>query len=151
MTATNHALTGAIIGLAVGQPLIAVPAAFASHFVCDALPHYGSADPKGVLRTKGFRDYLLTEATLCLLLVVVLCLTRPEHWMLGAVCAFLAASPDFLWINRYIKLRDGREWHPNVFSRFAIRIQWFQKPVGAVFEVIWFIAAVTVLSRLISR
>jgi hypothetical protein len=32
---------GAIIALAISQPLIALPLAFVSHFVLDALPHYG--------------------------------------------------------------------------------------------------------------
>ena len=33
MRATNHALTGAIIGLTVQNPWVALPAAFLSHFV----------------------------------------------------------------------------------------------------------------------
>ncbi len=149
MTATNHALTGAIIGLAVGQPLIAVPAAFASHFVCDALPHYGSAKPEKTIKTAGFRNYLITDASLCFLLVLILALTRPEYWLLAAFCAFLAASPDFFWINKYVTIRAGRTWHPNAFSRFAVGIQWFQRPVGAVVEAAWFIAAVAILTAFI--
>ena len=45
MTATNHALTGAIIGLVIGEPVLAIALAFASHFICDALPPVGSQDP----------------------------------------------------------------------------------------------------------
>lgn len=65
MTATNHALTGAAIGLLVGEPLIAVPAAIASHFICDALPHYGRVGPDSkTIGSKGFRNYLLSDAAL---------------------------------------------------------------------------------------
>jgi hypothetical protein len=145
MTATNHALTGAIIGLAVGQPAIAVPAAFASHFVCDALPHYGSAKPDKTIRSAGFRNYLVVEALLCFLVVLILAIARPPHWQLASLCAFLAASPDFFWINKYMTIRAGRTWHPNAFSRFAVGIQWFQRPIGAVVEAAWFIAAVAIL------
>lgn len=146
MTATNHALTGAIIGLVAGNPLVAVPGAFVSHFVCDALPHYGSAEPaKKVVKTDGFRNYLLVEAAVCGLLVLVLALTQPAHWWLAAICAFIAASPDFFWINKYRVMRAGRTWHPNAFSRFARDIQWFQRPIGAVVEVAWFIAALIIL------
>lgn len=147
MTATNHALTGAIIGLAVGNPAIAIPAAFVSHFVCDALPHYGSAEPAPkLLKTNGFRNYLLVEAALCGLLVVTLALARPAHWWVAAICAFAAASPDFFWINKYLTMRAGRVWHPNRFSRFARDIQWFQRPLGAVVEAVWFAAAIAILA-----
>lgn len=149
MTATNHALTGAIIGLAVGQPAIAVPAAFASHFICDALPHYGSAQPNKALKTAGFRNYLVADASLCFLLVLILAFTRPPYWQLASLCAFLAASPDFFWINKYVTVRAGRAWKPNAFSRFAVGIQWFQRPIGAAVEVAWFIAAIIVLAAFI--
>lgn len=152
MTATNHALTGTVIGLAVGQPIIALPAAFLSHFLCDALPHYGSSKPpEKVLKTSGFRNYLATDAGLCGLIVLTLAVTRPEHWLLAAFCAFAAASPDFLWINKYVKLRSGREWRPNLFSRFAGRIQWFQRPIGAVFEVVWAAAAIIIIASFIRK
>ena len=38
---TNHMVTGAVIALVVKQPALALPLAFLSHFVLDALPHYG--------------------------------------------------------------------------------------------------------------
>jgi hypothetical protein len=150
MTATNHALTGAVIGLAVGQPLIALPVAFLSHFVCDALPHYASADPpEKVLKTGRFRDYLIVEATLCALIVLILAITRPDNWLLASFCAFLAASPDFFWINRYMKTRAGLTWRPNLFSRLALGIQWFAKPIGAAFEAAWAAAAIIIIAMFI--
>ena len=146
MTATNHALTGAVIGLVIGQPWIAVPAAIVSHFVCDTLPHAGSQERNDkVIRTKLFRNYLLTDGGLCVALVGVLALFRPEHWFLAAVCAFLATSPDLLWINRYLKARAGRSWKPGAYSKFARDIQWFQRPIGAVVEITWFAAALIIL------
>lgn len=145
MTATNHALTGAIIGLVVGQPLIALPAAVASHFVCDALPHFGSNTPQKIIKTTGFRNYLIMEVGLCFLLVLLLALLQPQHWLLAAVCAFLAASPDLLWINKYLKARRGEPWKPSSFAKFAGGIQWFQRPIGAVVEVAWFVAAIIIL------
>lgn len=146
MTATNHALTGAVIGLVVGQPLIAVPAALVSHFVCDALPHYKFNLPDSVLlRTKGFRDYLIVDASLCVLLVALLALFHPQHWLLAAVCAFIATSPDLLWINKYLKTRRGQHWKRSAIHKFAGGIQWFQRPIGILVEVAWFVAAVIIL------
>ena len=47
MTITNHLLAGSLIGLTVAQPALAIALAFASHFVMDALPHFGYAGQKG--------------------------------------------------------------------------------------------------------
>ncbi|HEY5152520.1 MAG TPA: hypothetical protein VII55_00950 [Candidatus Saccharimonadales bacterium] len=150
MTAVNHALTGTLIGLLVGQPLAAVPLAVGSHFVCDALPHFGTGLPDNILlKTKAFRNYLFADAFLCFLLVCILALMRPEHWLLAAVCALAAASPDFLSINRYWKTRRGLKWKPGRYVKFASGIQWFERPIGAVVEIAWFIGAVVLLVPLL--
>ena len=145
MTATNHALTGAAIGLIVGEPLLALPAAFASHFVCDALPHFGAKHPNRIIKTAGFRTYLMLEAGLCFTLVCLLAIVQPEHWLLASFCAFLAASPDLFWLNKYLKISRGKHWKRSAFSTFAGEIQWFQRPVGAAVEAAWFIAAILVI------
>lgn len=150
MTATNHALTGAIIGLTIQQPLLAIPLAFVSHFIMDALPHYGSNMPDTLLyKTKIFRNYLVAEAAICFLLVVLLASRQPLNWWLGSICAFIAAAPDLGSINHYVKLRYGKVWKPGIFARFAGGIQWFQRPIGWVVELAWAVSAVTVLAKLI--
>ena len=40
MTATGHALIGTVIAAKIGNPALAVPIAFASHFAADAIPHW---------------------------------------------------------------------------------------------------------------
>jgi len=149
MTAINHALTGAAIGLIIGEPLVAVPAALTSHYVCDALPHFGfnlrAPAKRKAISTNGFRNYLLAEAALCLALVVVLALLKPQNWLLAAVCAFLAAAPDLFSVKRYLAIRHGRYWRPNLYSRFASNIQWFERPIGAAVEAAWLIAALVIL------
>ena len=149
MTAINHAVTGASIGLISGQPIIALPAALLSHFVCDSLPHYGSSNANGTIASKGFRNYLIADASLCFLLVLTLYMLSPVNWLLAAICAFLAASPDFFWINRFRLIRAGKKWHPNTFSKFAQNIQWFQRPVGVVVEAAWFIAGGIIIGSFI--
>jgi len=146
VTATNHALTGAIIGLIVGQPWVAVPTAVASHFVCDALPHFKPNLPdKVLLKTRGFRNYLVADAGLCVLLVVCLAIFQTQHWLLASICAFAATSPDLLWLNKYLRIRRSKSWQRSSFAKFAGGIQWFQRPIGAVVEVAWFIAALIIL------
>lgn len=150
MTATNHALTGAAIGLIVGQPILAIPLALVSHFVLDAIPHFAfSNEPESVLATDLFRNYLVIEALVCFLIVCFLFATQPVNWLLAAVCAFVAASPDFLHINKYIKKRQGKRWQPSKFSKFAADIQWFQRPIGGVVEIAWCIAMIIIISQFI--
>jgi hypothetical protein len=38
MTATNQVLTGAVLGMVLANPWVALPAAFLSHFVLDSVP-----------------------------------------------------------------------------------------------------------------
>lgn len=147
MTAINHAMTGAIIGLVSGNPLVALPAALVSHFVCDAIPHFGAS--RDISGTKGFRYYLVVEALLCVLLVVLLALLQPAHWLLAGVAAFVAASPDFLSINKFLHSQTGREYSPGLLVRFAKRIQWFERPIGAVVEIAWASAAAYLLVTII--
>jgi len=150
MTATNHALTGAAIGLLCGQPWLALPLAVVSHYICDALPHYAHAQPDKAIRSQWFRNYLLVEALLCAGLVAILSWRQPPHWWLAALCAFLAAAPDFLWITKYRRARANRRWQPSRWSRFAARIQWFQRPVGVIVELAWLIAAMVIIQPFIS-
>jgi hypothetical protein len=151
MTATNHAVTGALIGLAIGQPFIAIPAAFLSHFVCDAIPHYGNE--KAQIWSLSFKRYLIADASLCVALVIVLAIQHPIHWLLAAVCAFLATSPDLLWIRKFTyAVRTHRTRKLSKLDRLlgSDGIQWFQRPIGAVVEVAWLIAGLTILSIYVS-
>jgi hypothetical protein len=140
VTAINHALTGATIGLLSGEPLLAIPLALVSHFICDALPHFGiEENQKRWLRSNVFRNYLITDSLACIGLVGVLAALQPVNWQLAALCAFLATSPDFLWIPKFLAAKGkSREW-TNVYTRFASGIQWFQRPIGIVVEVVWLI------------
>ncbi len=149
MTATNHALTGAFIGLIVGQPLIALPAALASHFVCDALPHFGRNMPeKALLKSAWFRHYLILEFVVCVAIVAALAVFQPQHWQLAVICAFAAASPDLLSLPRYLDAVRNKHWQHNWYTRFAKDIQWFERPIGGVVEIVWFAAMITMMASL---
>lgn len=147
MTAINHALTGSVIALMVRQPQLAVPLAIASHFVCDAIPHYGTSSTP-TLRERWFAWLLLADATACFLLVAMFAVMQPEYWVLAIVCAFAAASPDFMWIKKFLRARAGKAetTRTNIVLWFHARIQWFERPIGAFVELAWAGAAVSVLA-----
>jgi hypothetical protein len=150
MRMINHAMTGALIGLAVGEPAVAVPIALASHFVLDAIPHHDSAKPDSeYLRSKWFTTVLVIDILLCILLVLILAARQPLHWQLAAICAFVAASPDMLFIDRYIKALRHQSVRLSRFVQWTRDIQWFARPIGAVVEAAWFAGAAVLLSSLI--
>jgi hypothetical protein len=146
MRAINHALTGAVIGLTISEPVMAVPAALASHYICDIIPHYGPRK-RGVamLCSAKFRWLLIADAILCVGLVLWLVISRPFNWPLAVICAFLAAAPDLLAINRYRRALTHKPWKASWYSKFAVGIQWYERPPGAVVEIAWFIAVMIVL------
>lgn len=152
MTATNHALTGAAIGLTVSNPIAAVVLAFLSHFVLDALPHYGPS--KQDIGGTSFRNYLLTDIGFCVVLVAVLLLSAGDRWLIASVCAFVATSPDAMWASDFVRARQGKK-RQDIFKRgpvvrFHAFVQWYQKPLGAITEIVWAFAAILLLSRLTS-
>lgn len=152
MRAINHAMTGAIIGLAVTNP-VALPLAFASHYVLDAIPHH--AEKNHAINTKLFKAMLIIDALLCAFLVIIITIKHPTYWWIAALCAFLAASPDFIWFGDFIKVsksgvrRDIKK--RSAFARLHAWIQWFEKPIGIFVEIAWAFGAGVFLYYLLQR
>jgi len=143
MTATNHALTGAAIATLVRQPLLAIPLAFLSHFVCDSLPHFKLEITFG---SKAMWRYLYVEATIMIVLATTLLLlgTRQSVWIL-IVCALVAMSPDIAW---YFYGKSGRQGKPEQFdflNKFHYKIQWSETKLGIVPELFWAGCMVTII------
>lgn len=150
MTATNHALTGAFIGLVVSEPVLALPLAFASHFVMDAIPHFGAGKEDGKwVKSAKFAKLLIAETSVCFLIVLALVVMRPRHWLIAAICAFLAASPDFISIRKFVILKQNKKFRPNKLEALLKKIQWFEHPSGAVVEIVWLAAMLVCLGILI--
>ena len=144
MRATNHVLTGALIGATISLPAVALPAALASHFILDALPHFGGENH----RSKVFLVELIFDALLALLFLATLYNRQPHNWLLMAGCGILAASPDLMWLPRYIKeLKLGRKLKRpmNIINRFHSRIQWSERPYFWWIEFVWATATLTYL------
>jgi hypothetical protein len=151
MTATNHALTGALIGVTVSNPVLAVALAFTSHFVLDGLPHFGGDDKRLKLPFNGrlFQTILFADIVLCLLLAGVFALTQPAHWFVIVLCAFVATSPDFAWFPDYLAALKRKPLPVRgPLRKFAAKIQWSQTLPGAIPEFVW---ALTMLSLLLLK
>jgi hypothetical protein len=145
VTATNHALTGALIGLVAANPIVAVPVSFLSHYVLDVIPHFGKSDDPDFIKTKFFRNYLMIDASLCILLVLVLAAAQPQYWLLASVCAFFATSPDLALIPRFVAAKKNKPYRPGAYNHFAARIQRYEKPEGGLVEFAWACMAIALL------
>src|SRR3989344_3470564 len=100
MTITNHVLAGSIIGLIVKEPILAVTIAFASHFVMDALPHFGYPGRKGFPEVLKHRlSYVVGIITFISTLGIVFLLIINNQWF-PLICGMVAGSPDIVgWYN----------------------------------------------------
>jgi hypothetical protein len=141
MTATNHALTGAVIALAVKQPVLAIPLAFLSHFAADVIPHFDirPTRPKLVAPIAAVDSIL----ALSLAILIVFFLKNDVSWWVIMACMFAAVSPDLVWGWRYFRLLDvnavfTKPW--SWLSRTHYNIQWSETPQGGVVELLWFIS-----------
>ncbi len=136
MTFTNHFLTGSLIAKALPWP-VAIPLAFASHFLLDSLPHFGFKQ-HSVRNRRLFYVIEFVDFSLAGILILWLLLSR--HYMMVA-CGLIAFSPDSVWIYRYIfKDRFGRDEHVHVnrgITRFHSQIQKYERFWGLLVEIVY--------------
>lgn len=155
MTATNHMLAGAVVATAIQQPLLVFPAVIASHFVLDALPHFGVREYSPQLRNNHplFKFVLAIDIglTLSLLALLPFILKGVVSWWVLLLGMFLAWAPDLMWVREAAKIaRNKTNPLRNSLERFHQWIQWFEKPWGIVTEVVWF-GSMAVLLGVLAR
>ena len=116
MLLTNHVLSGALIGALVRRPAAAFAVGVASHFVLDAIPHWGDWGSQRRFLRVAVPDGLTSLATMGLLAAV----SPPERR--AAVVAGMAgaAMPD---IDKPTRLWFGWSPFPRAVDRFHGRIQ----------------------------
>lgn len=136
MTATNHGLVGSVVAITLHRyPLLAIAVAPFTHFILDAIPHYG--DSSLDLRSGKFFRILFSDMALAVLSTLLIAFVWSQIAWLIILCAFLAASPDLMWLwLEYIKPTDRKNWP--LIARFHSLIQWSQTRPGFIVETIWF-------------
>jgi hypothetical protein len=116
MLLTNHVLSGALIGALTRRPLPAFAAGVASHFVLDAVPHWGDWGSRRRFLRVAVADGLAGLAVAGALAAAAPAERRP------AVLAGMAgaALPD---LDKPSKLWFGSSPFPAAVDRFHGRIQ----------------------------
>lgn len=126
MTGFNHGLVGGLIARYMPLPL-ALPLAFVSHFVLDALPHYGIPQ-KQRDTSKLWKRFFTIDAFATFGLAVYAVLDHHYAMFFGGLAAVI---PDFLWVARVIKTRSfNMSRNGNWFTKWHAGIQKFERPWG---------------------
>ncbi|OGY25256.1 MAG: hypothetical protein A2864_01265 [Candidatus Woykebacteria bacterium RIFCSPHIGHO2_01_FULL_39_12] len=121
MLSTPHLLTGAAIVKLIPEPTIALPVAFASHFVLDAIPHWdGSPRPpySNTIKINIAIDYIFG------LLAVIILSTGDARFLWIVAGAITATVPDFImgfYRNWQTPFHSHRWFHH--FNLFHLNIQ----------------------------
>ena len=150
MTTSNHLFTGAVIALTVKQPLLAVPLSLLSHYVLDALPHFGYKGASDLASMLRFRLTLIMESVnLIGIPLLIYLLWGNSVWVYLAALA--AITPDFVWIYRYYWYdRFGLAVPLGRFSQWHLSIQWGERPWGIVVELVTLVLLIGVTIQLVA-
>jgi len=149
MTGANHAITGGVIGLAIGNPL-AIPVAFASHFLFDALPHMGMEDEERIRNRKMMLIGIAVDIVLIAVVYGAAIVNAVPWYVFASMIA--AMSPDFVWIYRFIFEENMGKTEPGPLSglnKWHIEIQTHMGLSGVFIEVFWFVLMWVIAANLI--
>ena len=114
MLITNHVLSGAVIGATAPDAATAAVRGFVSHFVLDAVPHFG-VDSRHFMRI-DVPDGLLGLAT-----IYVIARATPRRQLLPVLAGiFGACLPD---VEKPVRQFSGRSPFPPWFDRAHAAIQ----------------------------
>jgi hypothetical protein len=113
---TNHVLSGALIGAAVRRPAPAFVLGVASHFVLDAVPHWGKWRDR-----RHFLKVAVTDGLTGLVAIgACVAVARPGRRLALAAGMAGAALPD---LDKPAELVFGRSPWPTAVNRFHGVIQ----------------------------
>jgi len=120
---TNHFMTGAVVAVAIQRPLYAIPAAFVSHFIIDALPHYGYGfiHPRERDKRRRFivKQTIDAYTALALFWLVPYVLRNHQAPIITEACMLAAFIPDAIWTFHFIKAQRGYDYPElNWFNKF---------------------------------
>jgi hypothetical protein len=120
MLLTVHTIAGAAVGLAVHNPVLSAPIAFATHILLDAVPHWNYPVPKEK-SIQGFWQSFGPDMLATILVSVGLIVWFWTVWPLVVWGIAWACLPDFLtlyqkakpwsqWFKWYYKLHNQAQW-----------------------------------------
>ncbi len=140
---TPHVIVGAAIATKVGNPLLAIPLAFTSHFILEKVPHWNphlnTETEKYGKPTKKSTYIVIADSTLALLSGLVIAqqaLPNLLSFLTILASSFVAVLPDLVeapyfflnlrsrkirrWINFQKSLQVDAPFFPGILSQVAV-------------------------------
>lgn len=147
MTVSNHALVASLIAVTIKDPVIVLPLAFLSHYILDALPHYGYAGHGGYNEAFKHKATYVMEGFNLIGIVILLFTIHFSVWVVTAAI-ILALLPDFEWVIRYLFYERKNLKPPDtITARYHQKIQWCERWWGLFVEVGFFIVIYTIFLK----
>lgn len=136
MTATGHAVIGAVIAAKIGNPALAIPIALLSHVVADAFPHWDTAtNARKKLRSRLFIDSVIDVCISIIISYLLFTTIFPgTNLLYGYSMVFLAQFLDWATAPYYffrIKVPPFT-WSYQLQKKFDNRLD---KPWGIILQV----------------
>jgi hypothetical protein len=116
MLVLPHVATGAAIGALVGDPLVVIPVAIASHFILDSVPHWQETMAPYIPTWKTYLRIPI-DVALGVGVVIYALSIQPDHSIGILLGALFASAPDLDVITiKLPKLQQGIikkywDWH----------------------------------------
>lgn len=147
MTAIDHEITGALIAVAIKEPWLAVPLAFISHFVMDALPHWWIQVEDGDVKARNAKlmykivtrtDFILSAAAIVILPWI---LRGAVSWWVVLLCVIAATIPDYYWVYTFFRYDlKGVYVQKKGLVKFHKQIQKLERTWALPVDITWFVA-----------
>lgn len=151
MSISSHAVVGAVIVAAIDRPELSLPLAFLSHFVLDAIPHFGYPGHDGLgYALQNRLAWWVAAVNLLLLGGLLFVLVHFSAGIYIYIGALLAAVPDFEWGAAYFFFeRHGKKPWRSPIAKFHEIIQWYEEPGALVVDLIFALLGFWALARLL--
>lgn len=137
MFVTVHVASGAAISTLIPNPIVAVPVAFASHFVIDAIPHWQDV-LKGEIFTRRTKIVSSIDVALAVSVVLIMLLTTSHDYLLYGIVAGTIIETDVV-VYPFCEKRGWKKPWPKLISKLHGVVQnetrslWGLLPQAAIF------------------
>lgn len=135
MTSISHALIGAAIAARVPNPAVAATLAVATHFVCDAIPHW-DLGTNWRLRPRIITGTLAILETIAALVGTYILFYRFVPSQLLATTIFFSLIPDWLEVPYYLTLPHAPRVFYWIYKVQSLIHSKLQAPVGVITQVV---------------
>lgn len=145
MTATAHALIGTVIAAKIGNPVLAVPIALASHLVLDMVPHWDTAFDSDIKNRRRIFVETIVDVLLgfSLSYSVIIFLFPQTNVLYAFLMIIVAQLPDWLFAPYYFFGWKSFKWAYELGKNTNINLD---KPWGVITQIVT-VSAVILLTK----